>query len=69
MREDDDEVADMEGFDRDDWLPLIEAAQLTGKSLWTLYTLVRKSRIESFRDGHRIFVNMGSLIDYFERKD
>jgi hypothetical protein len=69
MRKDDDEVADMEDFDRDDWLPLIEAAHRTGRSLWTLYTVVRKGRIESFRDGHRIFVNMGSLIDYFRRRD
>ena len=69
MGKDDDEFTDMEEFDRDDWLPLIEAARLTGRSLWTLYTVVRKGRIESFRDGHRIFVNMGSLVDYFERKD
>ena len=69
MREDDDQVADMEELDRDDWLPLIEAAQRTGRSLWTLYGVVRKGRIESFRDGHRIFVNMGSLADYFERRD
>ncbi len=62
-------VTDIEDFDRDDWLPLMEAAQLTGKSPWTLYTLVRKGRIENFRDGHRIFVNMGSLADYFERRD
>jgi hypothetical protein len=69
MRKDNDEFATMEDFDRDDWLPLIEAAQLTGKSLWTLYTVVRKGRIESFRDGHRIFVNMGSLVEYFRRRD
>ena len=69
MRKGDDKLANMDDFDRDDWLPLIEAAHLTGKSLWTLYGVVRKGRIESFRDGHRIFVNMGSLADYFERRD
>ena len=69
MGKGEDEFTNMENFDRDDWLPLIEAAQLTGKSLWTLYTVVRKGRIESFRDGHRIFVNMGSLVDYLRRRD
>jgi hypothetical protein len=69
MRKGDDEFTDKDDFDRDDWLPLMEAAQLTGRSPWTLYTLVRKGRIENFRDGHRIFVNMGSLADYFERRD
>jgi len=55
--------------DQDDWLPLMDAALLLGKSHWTLYTLVRKRRIESTKAGHRILVKWGSLIDYFRRKE
>ena len=68
-RDDEDEGGmDTADYDRDDWLPLMEAARLMDKSPWSLYTLVRKGRIESSRIDHRIFVNMGSLFDYYKRR-
>ena len=70
MREEpepEDEAFDALG--EDEWLPVMEAARLIGKSPWTLYTLARKGRIETCRIDHRILVNLGSLSDYFRQRE
>lgn len=60
---------DVDAAGYNDWLPLTLAAELASKSRWTLYTLVRKGRIESSRAGKRVMVKWGSLCDYFEQRE
>ena len=62
--------ADMDTIDNGDvWVPLLEAAQILGKSQWSLYTLVRNGHVESRRSGHRIYVELESVCTYYELRE